>query len=114
MILEDPREFAAALPAQGRIFGLDIGKKTIGIAITDTTRTVASGMENYRRTKFTEDALHLNQLAQRHDICGFVIGLPIEMDGSEGKMCQSVRQFGSWKSPYDWTPISRPPRRNSQ
>jgi putative Holliday junction resolvase len=82
-----------ALPAQGRLLCLDLGSKTIGIALSDTRQTVASPLETLRRKKFSADADHIVRLASAHGVTGLVVGLPLNMDGSEGPRCQSTRQF---------------------
>ena len=86
-------DFAATLPRYGGLAGLDLGEKTIGIAMSDVTRTVASAAETIRKTKFTADTDHLFKLLDEREIAGLVIGLPLNMDGSEGPRCQSVRAF---------------------
>ncbi|MBM3572782.1 MAG: Holliday junction resolvase RuvX, partial [Alphaproteobacteria bacterium] len=75
--------------------GLDVGSKTIGLAISDATLTVATPVETIRRTKFSVDAKALLDLAKSRDVGGFILGLPINMDGSEGPRSQSVRQFAA-------------------
>jgi putative Holliday junction resolvase len=87
------REFAAALPRQGRLLGLDTGTRTIGIAISDPGRIVASPLDTIRRGKFAADAATLQRLIADRAIAGLILGLPVNMDGSEGPRCQSVRQF---------------------
>jgi putative Holliday junction resolvase len=82
------------LVADARLFGLDLGEKTIGIALSDARRTIASPLETLKRTKFQPDAQRLLQLARLHGVGGFVIGLPRNMDGSEGAASQSARAFG--------------------
>jgi putative holliday junction resolvase len=86
-------DFARALPAQGAILGLDVGTKTIGLAISDVTRTVASPLRTLRRTKFSADATQLLALAGEREVRGFIIGLPINFNGSEGPRAQSCRAF---------------------
>lgn len=86
-------ELRAALKRGERLIGLDLGSKTIGLALTDVTLTVASPLETIRRTKFTADATRLLALAAEHQVGGFVIGLPVNMDGSEGPAAQSARTF---------------------
>ena len=81
------------LKTRQRLLGLDVGTKTIGLALSDLTRTIATPMETIRRTKFTKDAEYLISLIAEHEIGGLIIGLPLNMDGSEGPKCQSVRQF---------------------
>lgn len=88
-------DFAAGLPAAGRLMGLDLGTKTIGIAISDTTRMVASGLETVQRTKFTADALILAERVKTHAIAGVVIGLPVNLDGSNGPRVQATRAFAA-------------------
>jgi putative Holliday junction resolvase len=86
-------EFAKALPAGTRLLGLDVGTKTVGVALSDVTRTIASGVTTLARDKFAADARRLLELAQEHGVGGFVIGLPISLDGSEGPRAQATRAF---------------------
>lgn len=86
-------EFAAALPRYGALAGLDLGERTIGVAMCDATRTVASAVETIRKTKFTADSEALFKLMDSREAAGLVIGLPLNMDGTEGPRCQSVRAF---------------------
>ena len=95
MILADPVALRAALPRNQRLLGLDVGEKTIGLALSDPALSVASPIATIRRTKFTADATALLKLATERGVGGLVIGLPLNMDGSEGPRCQSVRQFAS-------------------
>jgi putative Holliday junction resolvase len=88
--LEDLR---AALAQGARLLGLDVGTKTIGLALSDATLTVGSPIETIKRTKFTADAERLAALIAERGVGGLVIGLPINMDGSEGPRAQSTRQF---------------------
>ncbi len=76
-----------------RLLGLDIGSKTIGLALSDTTLTVATPMETIRRTKFKVDVLRLEAIVNEQNVGGFVLGWPINMDGSEGPRCQSTMAF---------------------
>ena len=85
--------FAAALPAGRALAGLDLGEKTIGVAVSDRLRRVASPLETVRRRKFGLDAARLLEIAAARELGGFVLGLPRNMDGSEGPRCQSVRAF---------------------
>jgi putative Holliday junction resolvase len=89
------QELAASLPRHGRLMGLDLGEKTIGIAVGDPSHIIATPIITIRRTKFAEDAKHLLKLVDERQVGGLVIGLPLNMDGSEGPRCQSVRQFAS-------------------
>jgi putative Holliday junction resolvase len=86
-------DLAAALERGARLLGVDLGDKTIGLALSDTGLVVASPLETLKRTKFTPDAQKLAALAAAHGIGGIVYGLPVNMDGSEGPRCQSTRQF---------------------
>jgi len=94
MAVVDLLELPALLPPHAPIVGLDLGEKTIGVAVSDATRTVASPLELIRKVKFTEDAGALFKLMESRGAGGIVIGLPINMDGSEGPRCQSSRAFG--------------------
>ena len=93
MIFEAPEAFAEQLPSEGALIGLDLGERTIGLAVSDRMRQVASPLETVRRAKFTQDAERLGQIMRARDICGIVLGLPRNMDGSEGPRCQSTRAF---------------------
>ncbi|OQW58207.1 MAG: crossover junction endodeoxyribonuclease RuvA [Proteobacteria bacterium SG_bin9] len=86
-------EAAAIWPARGALIGLDLGTKTIGVAVCDPDRKVATGVETIRTTKFTSDAARLLALATERSAVGIVLGLPINMDGSEGPRAQSTRAF---------------------
>ena len=89
----DLTDLRAALPAQAPVVGLDLGEKTIGVAVSDATRTVASPLETIRKTKFTDDAGRLFALMESRGAAGVIVGLPINMDGTEGPRCQSNRAF---------------------
>ena len=78
-----------------RLLGLDLGSKTIGLALSDPTFMVASPIDTIRRTKFGKDAAELDRLIADRGVGGLVLGLPINMDGSEGPRCQSTRQFAT-------------------
>ncbi len=86
-------ELCEGLKRNQRLMGLDLGSKTIGLSLSDVTLTVASPLETIRRTKFSADVTRLLELAAKHEIGGFVIGLPINMDGTEGPAAQSARAF---------------------
>lgn len=79
----------------GRLLGLDPGEKTIGLALSDISLSIATPFDTIRRTKFTNDAKALIDIIDKHDVFGLVIGLPVNMDGQEGPRCQSVRQFAA-------------------
>ncbi|MFS4438685.1 Holliday junction resolvase RuvX [Paracoccaceae bacterium GXU_MW_L88] len=93
MIHEDIADFAAALPAHRALAGLDLGTKTIGVAVSDRLLSVASGVETIKRKKFTADATRLLEIITDREIAGIILGLPRNMDGSEGPRCQSTRAF---------------------
>ncbi len=95
MIVASLQDLRAALPHNGRLMGLDLGEKTIGIAVGDPGHMIATPVTTIRRKKFTEDAQQLLKLIDERQVGGLVIGLPLNMDGSEGPRCQSVRQFAS-------------------
>ena len=86
-------DFAAVLPRTGAIAGLDLGTKTIGVAVSDGLRQVASPLTVIRRQKFTLDAAELLRIAADRGLVGLVLGLPLNMDGSEGPRVQSTRAF---------------------
>jgi putative Holliday junction resolvase len=84
---------AAKLPPRGSLLGLDLGTKTIGVATSDADRRLATGVETIARKTFTVDAARLLALAEERRCVGFVLGLPLNMDGSEGPRAQSARAF---------------------
>ena len=86
-------EAAAYWPARGSLLGLDLGSKTIGVAASDPDRRLAAAVETVARTNFTADARHLLALAVERSAVGFVLGLPVNMNGSEGPRAQSTRAF---------------------
>lgn len=93
MILDDVAEFNAVLPPMRPLIGLDLGTVTIGLAVSDTFLGVASPLETIKRKKFGLDAARLLEIMTKRNICGLVLGLPRNMDGSEGPRCQSTRAF---------------------
>lgn len=90
---DDPAAFAAALPRQGILLGLDLGDKTVGLALSDLRQSVASALSTLRRVKFTVDAAAILQVVAARGVVGFVLGLPRNMDGSEGPRAQATRAF---------------------
>ena len=86
----DPLE---AIPATGKILGLDLGTKTIGVAVSDGMRYSASPLETIKRTKFTQDAERIIQLVGENSVVALILGLPLNMDGTEGPRVQSTRAF---------------------
>ncbi|WP_319498023.1 Holliday junction resolvase RuvX [uncultured Cohaesibacter sp.] len=86
-------ELVAGLTRNQRLLGLDLGTKTIGLAISDTGRRIASPLETIQRTRFGKDAERLQAICAEHEIGGFVLGLPLNMDGTEGPRAQATRDF---------------------
>ena len=93
MICETSEDFVAALPDFGAIAGLDLGTVTIGVAVSDGMRHVGTPLETIRRKKFGLDAAKLLEICKNRNITGLVLGLPMNMDGSEGPRCQATRAF---------------------
>ena len=93
LIYEDISDFAGAVPPMRALAGLDLGTKTIGVAVSDGLRQVATPLETVKRKKFGVDAEALLAILLKRDIAGLVLGLPRNMDGSEGPRCQSTRAF---------------------
>ncbi|MCR6634822.1 Holliday junction resolvase RuvX [Devosia sp.] len=83
----------AAIPPTGKILGLDLGTKTIGVAVSDGMRYSASPLETIKRTKFTQDAERIIQLVAENNAVALILGLPLNMDGTEGPRVQSTRAF---------------------
>ena len=92
-VLDRIEEFAPLLAPGARLMGLDLGTKTIGLALSDVLRSVATPLETIRRKKFSLDAAVLLRLAATHETGGFVLGLPVNMNGTEGPRAQSTRAF---------------------
>lgn len=95
MILDDIRSLKSSMRRGRRILGLDVGAKTIGLALSDVSVLVATPHSLVRRTKFAKDAAQIGAIVREQDVGGIVIGLPVGMDGREGPACQSVRAFAS-------------------
>jgi putative Holliday junction resolvase len=93
MAICNPGELKALLKKGERLLGLDVGTKTVGMALSDTRLVVASPLETIRRTRFRDDARRIAEAVERHGVGGIVIGLPLALDGSEGPRAQGVRQF---------------------
>jgi putative Holliday junction resolvase len=93
MICETPEDFVAQIPAMGAIAGLDLGTVTIGVAISDVMHSVATPTETIKRKKFGVDAAKLLELTTHRLVTGIVLGLPRNMDGSEGPRAQATRAF---------------------
>ena len=88
-------DVSALLKRDQRLLGLDLGTKTIGLALSDVSRTIATPLLTIGRKKFTQDAEALLALSLKYDVGGLVLGLPVSMDGTEGPRCQSVRSFAT-------------------
>jgi putative Holliday junction resolvase len=99
-------EIAPLLPARGALIGLDLGTKTIGVAASDPDRRLAAGVETVRRTNFSADGARLIALARERKAVGVVLGLPINMNGSEGPRAQSTRAFVRQTAPLARRPFA--------
>ncbi|MGC1578587.1 MAG: Holliday junction resolvase RuvX [Beijerinckiaceae bacterium] len=99
-------EALATLPRHTRLMGLDIGAKTIGTSLSDVERIIASPLETIMRRKFTKDAQELAKLIARHAVAGLVLGLPRNMDGTEGPAAQSARSFARNLAPLVDLPLA--------
>lgn len=95
MDVDTINQFAKQLPANGRLLGLDVGEATIGLALSDAGRMIASPLFTIERSKFSKDLAQLQETISKHAACGLVIGYPVNMDGSEGPRTQSMRTFAS-------------------
>lgn len=93
MVYNVIEEFIENIGVEGALMGLDLGEKTIGVAVSDTRQTVATGIKTIKRTKFQQDLTILTQVIVGRDIKGVILGLPKNMNGSEGPKCQSTRAF---------------------
>ncbi len=93
MSVVDLLELERFVRPRGRLLGLDLGEKTIGLALSDTSRTIASPMLTLKRSKFSADAPKIEAIIAEQDVGGLIVGLPLNMDGSEGPAAQSARAF---------------------
>jgi putative Holliday junction resolvase len=91
--LVDIQDLPKLLAPEARLLGLDVGTKTVGLALSDVTRSVATPYSTLRRTKFTEDAKAILEVVEKNQVGGLVIGFPLNLDGSEGPRAQSTRAF---------------------
>ncbi len=89
----DVADLPPRLGARKRLMGVDLGTKTIGLALSDVERRIATPLETIKRTKFTKDAARLAALIDEFDVAALVVGLPLNMDGSEGPRAQATRAF---------------------
>jgi putative Holliday junction resolvase len=101
LITSTAADFAAALGDGGKLAGLDVGTKTIGLAVCDSGWHFAGPAETIRRTKFTQDLQSLTEFISHNSIVGLVVGLPLNMDGSDSPRTQSVRAFARNLAPLD-------------
>ncbi|MGX9350101.1 Holliday junction resolvase RuvX [Shimia sp. W99] len=104
-IFETIEEMAAVLPPMQALMGLDLGTKTIGVAVSDSFQSVASPLETVKRKKFGIDAARLIDIIDKRSIGAIILGLPRNMDGSEGPRCQSTRAFARNLAPLVAIPI---------
>ncbi|QYO79034.1 Holliday junction resolvase RuvX [Devosia salina] len=103
LLIEDPLN---AIPDTGKILGLDLGTKTIGVALSDGMRYSATPLETIKRTKFTQDAERIQQLIAENQVVAIILGLPLNMDGTEGPRVQSTRAFARNLTPKVNLPIA--------
>jgi len=89
------KNIVSECPKGRALLGLDVGKKTIGLALADPTHSIATPLLTINRTKFTRDMIALKEVIDDYEVSGFVVGLPINMDGSEGRRAQSIRDFAA-------------------
>jgi putative pre-16S rRNA nuclease len=94
MSIVDLNELNRLVPKDARLLGLDLGEKTIGLALSDTSRTIATPMLTLKRGRFAVDAEQISVIVSEQKVAGLVIGLPLNMDGTEGPSAQSARAFG--------------------
>ncbi len=105
MLYYDIKEFSKAIRPETRLLGIDVGEKTLGLAISDSSRTIATPFTTLFRKKFTVDVARLAEIAGAEGASGLVIGLPLNMDGTQGRSCQSVTQFARNTQKYIDLPI---------
>jgi putative Holliday junction resolvase len=92
-LYQDMVSFNTALPKTGRLLGFDLGTKTIGLAMSDAGRQIATPLETLKKGKFSKDLISISALIEKHGIQGLVIGLPMNMDGTQGARAQATRAF---------------------
>jgi len=101
VITADRSVFAEALPSGGKLAGLDVGTKTVGVAVCDAEWRFSGPLETIRRTKFMQDLASLRVMVERERVIGIVVGLPLNMDGSDSPRTQSVRAFARNLAPLE-------------
>lgn len=87
------RDIIDSCPKNARLLGLDIGERTIGVALSDSGHSIATPLKLIERTKFTKDILELKKIIQDYGVRGYVLGYPVNMDGMEGPRCESIKHF---------------------
>lgn len=102
----DEQPPAPPFPTEGRLLGLDYGRKRIGIAVSTPEQTIASPLENYTRRNPAADARHIRALAEDYRIAGLVVGLPVHMSGAEGQLAEEAREFGRWIAEQTGRPVT--------
>lgn len=107
MIHDTIETFTQGLPSYQPLLGIDLGEKTIGLALSDVQRSIATPLYTIKRVKFTLDAQEMLDVIAKHSVCGLVFGLPRNMDGSEGPRCQKTRAFArnmsaKWDGPMSF------------
>ncbi len=95
MTIRKPRELTSDLAPDARVLGLDLGTRTIGLALSDVGRTIATPYQTIRRTRLEADIGHLRRIINDEGVGALVLGLPVNMDGNEGPRCQATRQFAA-------------------
>ncbi|HYY82952.1 MAG TPA: Holliday junction resolvase RuvX [Beijerinckiaceae bacterium] len=103
---DDIEALVAALPKGARLLGIDLGTKTIGLALSDVERRIATPLETLKRTKFTPDADAIRRVVDRFGVGGLVVGLPLNMDGTEGPRSQATRAFVRNLKPLVQIPVA--------
>jgi len=106
MVVCNPRQLKEKLEPNQSILGLDLGTKKIGVAISDVLHTIASPMTMIERTKFANDMCKIKIIINERNVGGIIIGLPVEMDGGEGKRCQATRAFGDNLINHVYKPVA--------
>lgn len=94
------KDIVSTRPSGMRLLGLDIGSKTIGLAISDSGQSLATPLQTVERTKFTQDIQKIKAIIDDYEVGGYVLGYPVNMDGSEGARCESVRHFAQEMGNY--------------
>lgn len=106
VVFQSFEDFAKTLPPMGALAGLDLGTKTIGIAVSDPARRVASPLETVMRKKFTPDVTRMLEIVASRKVAGLLLGLPVNMDGTEGPRAQATRAFARNLAPLTDLPIA--------